>query len=170
MGVAWSSPRGCGRRSFEAHPRIDEDVDNVGKKIDGDVGDGDEKNAALEKRIIAGLDGLNSEAADARPGEDGFGDDGTGEKSAELKAENGDDRNERVAKGVTEQNSGFGKSLGAGGADIIGRQLFDDRTAHHARQDGGKSGTEGDGREDEVREAPAARDREPSENHGENQN
>lgn len=62
-----SLPRSCGRESFETHPGVDEDVDNIGEEIDSNVGDGDEKNAALEERIVTRLDGLQGEAADAWP-------------------------------------------------------------------------------------------------------
>ena len=50
-------------RSFEAHPRIDERVDEVGEQIHDDVGDGDQQNAALQQRIVARFDGLHGQAA-----------------------------------------------------------------------------------------------------------
>ena len=77
---------------------IDQRVDEVGEKIDEHVGDRDQQDAALQQRIVARLDGLHGQAADARPGENRFGDDGAGEQRAELQAEDGEDGNQRVAE------------------------------------------------------------------------
>lgn len=87
-----------------------------------------------------------------------------------MQAENREDGNERVAKGVAKEYGGFGKSLGASGADIIGGELFDDGTTNHARENGGESGSECDRREEEVRQAASARNRQQAKNYGENEN
>ena len=46
--------------------------------------------------IVAREDGVDDEAADARQGEDVLGDDGAADQRAELQAEHGDHRDERV--------------------------------------------------------------------------
>ena len=56
--------------------------------------------AALQHRIVAPADRLDQPFADARPGEDRLGQDRAGEQHADLQADHGDDRDQRVAQGV----------------------------------------------------------------------
>src|SRR5216684_2279311 len=59
----------------------------------------------------------------------------------------------RVAKGVPKKNRACGEPLGPRRADVVARQLFDHRAAHHARENRGKRGAERNGGQDEVEQA-----------------
>ena len=71
------------------------------RRFDRDVGDGDEQDAALHRRIVARADRLHQQPSDARPREDRFGDHRAGQHRPELQPEHRDDRNEAVAERVT---------------------------------------------------------------------
>ncbi len=70
-----------------ANPGIQGGVDEIGEKVDGDIGEADAEQASLDQRVVAIADGADGEASDAGPGKDGFGDDGAGEQRAELQAD-----------------------------------------------------------------------------------
>src|SRR5690348_4795602 len=148
--------------SLQTHPRIGERVNQVRQQIDEHVGNGDEQNAALEQRIVAGFDGLHGEASDARPGKNCFGDDGAGEQRPELQSENGENGNQRVAKSVAEEDGAFAEAFGARGADVVAGKLFEDGGAHHARENGGERGAKSNGGKDEMPEAAASADGKPA--------
>src|SRR5436190_10012901 len=86
------------RESFEADPWIEHPVCEIGDEVHRDVGHRDEQDAALHERIVARVDRLNQQAADAGPREDGLGDDRAREHRAELEADDRHDRNEAVAE------------------------------------------------------------------------
>ena len=121
----------------------------------------------MQQRVVARLDGLDGEASDAGPGKNGFGDDGAGEQRAELQADDGDDGNERVGKGVMKEYGAFGQAFGAGGAHVIAVQLFEHCAAHHARENGRERRTQRERREHQMRHAAAAGNREPAQLDGE---
>src|SRR5262249_4175014 len=77
--------------SVETNARIQKPVHDVGDEVHRDVGDRDEENAALHERIVAERDRLDQQPTDARPREDGLGDDGARQHGAELQPEHGDD-------------------------------------------------------------------------------
>src|SRR6185437_4972662 len=128
-----------------------------------------DENAALQQRIIARFNGLHSEAANSRPGKNRLGDNGSGEKGAELQTENGENGNQRVAKRVAQQHGAFGEAFRARCADVIASQLFEHGGAHHARENRGERGSQRDGRKDQMRDAATSADRQPTDEHGENQ-
>jgi len=117
----------------------------------------------LQERVVAVGDGVDGEASDAGPAEDFFGDDGSGEERSELEAEECDDRDERVAQGVAQDDDALGQALGAGGADVVLIELFEHGGADHAGEDGGEGAAHGDGGQDEMGEATGSADREPAE-------
>jgi hypothetical protein len=49
-------------------------------------------------RIVAARDRIDHPLADARPGEDRLGEDRAGQQDADLQADGGDDRDQRVAQ------------------------------------------------------------------------
>lgn len=53
-------------------------VENIGEEVYGYVGEANCEDATLDQVVIAVGDGLDGEASDAGPGEDGFGDDCAG--------------------------------------------------------------------------------------------
>src|SRR4051794_13320796 len=84
-----SGPGGlCGRWTADgkvtstgmADPRIDEAIGEIDEQVDHDDDARDQHDAALEGRIIAPVDRFDEPFADARPGEDRFGEDGAGQK------------------------------------------------------------------------------------------
>lgn len=105
----------------------------------------------------------DGEAANARPGKNGFGDDGAGEESAELKTKDDDDWNEGVAQSVTKENGSGGQTLRAGGADIIARKLFEHRTTNHASKNGCEGGTQSGGGKNVIQRPTASGNGEPTE-------
>ena len=110
----------------------------------------------MHQGVVAVGDGVDGEAADAGPGEDRFGDDGSGEQRAELQAEDGEDGDHGVAQGVAVDDGALGQAFGAGGADVVLAELFEHGGADHAGEDGGERSAHGDGGEDEVaRSEPA---------------
>ena len=68
----------CDRCVLLPNPRVRHRVQDVRQEIHGDVRQADRQNAALDQIVIAIRDGLDGQAADAGPGEDGFGNDGAG--------------------------------------------------------------------------------------------
>ncbi len=60
------------------YSRIEGGINEVREKVDGDIGKTDAEQASLDERVVAVADGGDGEASDAGPGEDGFGDDGSG--------------------------------------------------------------------------------------------
>jgi hypothetical protein len=121
-----------------AHARVGDGVGDVGEEVDGDVGEADGEDTALDQGIVAVGDGGQGEAADAGPAEDGFGNDGSCEKAAELQANDGEDRDESVAEGVAVDHLIFRQALGAGGADVVLVELFEHGGADHAGENGGE--------------------------------
>jgi hypothetical protein len=57
------------------HPRVEEDVEEVGDEIHDDHDEGDEEERALGERVVARRHRLNQEPAEAWPAEDGLDDD-----------------------------------------------------------------------------------------------
>ena len=57
----------------------------------------------------------------------------------------------------------FRHALGARGADIVVRKLFEHGGAHHAGKDGSQRAAHGDRRQHQVRERTRTRDGQPSE-------
>ncbi len=123
----------------------------------------------MDEVVVAVRDGLDREAADAGPGEDGFGDDCAGEERAELQAQDGDDGDHGVAQGVAVDDGALGQAFGAGGADVVLAELFEHGGTDHAGEDGGEGSAHGDGGENKVGEGAGAGNGEPSQLDGEEQ-
>jgi hypothetical protein len=150
-------------------PWIDPAVRQVGGQVDGDVAHGDDQHAALDQRVVAGLDAEQCEASEAGPGEDGLGDDGAGEQRPGLQAEDGDHRQRGVAQRVHQQHAALRGPLGARRADVVVRQVFEHAGAQHARQHRGHAEAEGQRRQHQVCEAVASGDGCPLQVDGEHQ-
>src|ERR671923_2037532 len=87
-----------------SNSRVDELVQNIGQKIYQHVGRCDDQNTALYQRVVARVNRLDGQAADARPTKDRLRDQRPGQKSAELQAHDGHDRKQRVAQHVFQPN------------------------------------------------------------------
>src|SRR5215472_472446 len=73
-----------GAGSARADARIEEAIDQVDAEVDHDEEHGRDERGALHDRVVAVVDRLDREAADARPGEHRLGHDGAAEQGAEL--------------------------------------------------------------------------------------
>ena len=101
-----TTPRRGPRRPSRAalHPdaraRVDEDVRDVDDEVrDQDTGDEEEEDP-LDEEVVAILDRVQGQRAEARIGEDDLDDDRAGDDRAEREREAGDLREERVPVGV----------------------------------------------------------------------
>ena len=90
--------------SLHGDARVDQRVDDVDDEIDGDEDKGGQHQIDHDHRTVAAIDRVDQKFAGARPGEDGLSDGGERDQVAELKAEDRDDRNERVLQAMTEQD------------------------------------------------------------------
>ena len=77
------------------------------------------RSSAWTTRVVAARDRVEHERPHAGPGEHRLGDDGAGQQLADLQAEHGRDRDERVAQAVAQHRDTLGESLGARGADEV---------------------------------------------------
>src|SRR5262245_5533995 len=128
-GTARGGARTC---SLIGHARIEERVRQVHEEIHQDdqhrADDGDR----LDDRIVAAGDGGKQQLPRARDGEDRLDHEGAADQEAKLQAENRHRREECVAQHVTNQHYALLQSLGARGADEIGRRSDDDLAAQVA--------------------------------------
>ena len=105
---------------------------------------------ALHHDIVALEDGIDHPLADAGPGEDRFGEDGAGQQQADLQADGGDHRDQRIAQGMQADDAAVGEALGAGGADIVLAQHLEHGRARLPGDDGERNGAEHDRGQDQV--------------------
>src|SRR5262245_6720399 len=89
-----------GPASAEADARIGESIGDVDEDVDEHVCRRHEEHAALHEREVLGEDPADDETAEAGTAEDRLHDHGAGEEIAELQAEDGDDRYQRVLERV----------------------------------------------------------------------
>src|SRR5690606_3470771 len=76
-----------GSLALMANAWIGQAIQQVHGEVDEDHQAGDQQDAVLHYRVVAGADGLNQPFANARPGKDGLGEDRTGQQGAGLQAE-----------------------------------------------------------------------------------
>src|SRR3954463_13206007 len=82
------------------HARVDDDVEGVDDEVHQNETRRDDQDRGLDQRVIALRDRAQDETPQARNGEDLLDHDGAAEQIARHDADTGDERNERVAKGV----------------------------------------------------------------------
>src|SRR5580692_12018200 len=78
-------------------PWVDGAIEHVDEKVDDDHYRRDQHDAALQGGIIAARDRIDQPMADARPGEDIFGEHRASHQAADLEADDRDHRDQRVA-------------------------------------------------------------------------
>ena len=112
-----------------------------------DEDEGDEQQVGGHDRDVDVLHGLQEQEAHAGPLEHRLGDDREGDDRAELKARDGDDRDQRVLQRVAEIDGAVLQAAGAGEADVVGPQHLqhlgphephDERHLEQAERDGGQ--------------------------------
>src|SRR5690606_34198555 len=99
--------------------RIDEGGDDVGQQVAQHDGGGRHHRDPHDDRNVNALDRLPGQLADAGPAEHAFHDDQPAHEDADVDADHGDDRQDRVRQGMADQDATAGQALGAGGADVI---------------------------------------------------
>src|SRR5438477_5678187 len=109
--------------SSRAQARVDEEIGEVGEKVEEDIGGRGEEDDALHHGIVAVEHGIDDKLAEPGNGEDLLRQDGAGEQLAELERTERDDRDERIAQPVLQDDDALVEALGARRADIVG--------AHH---------------------------------------
>src|SRR3954470_14088973 len=122
------------------HSRVEERVDHVDDQVQQDDEERAEQDGALDRRQIALLDRVEGQAADAGDVEDRLGEDGAAEQDAEVQAEDRDDRRDRRAHAVLEDDASLPEALRAGGAYVVLVEHIDEVRSHEARIDGRECG------------------------------
>ena len=104
-------------------------------------------------RDVGVLHRLDEHEAHAGPLEHRLGDDGEGDDGAELQADDGDDRHQRVLERVAEVDGALGQPARAGELDVVGAQHLQHLGAHQARHQRHLEQPERDRRQDQRLEA-----------------
>ena len=117
----------------------------------------DQQDAALHDRIVARLHAVDQPVADARPRKDRLGEDGAGQQQSDLQPDDGDDRDQRIAQRVHDDDAPARQPLGARGAHVVLAQHFEHRRARHPRDHRQRNRAERDRRQDQVRQRRAER-------------
>src|SRR5690348_8025316 len=107
------------RAKLEPHAWVEEGVDDVHDQAEQDDEEGAHEDRALHGRQVALLDGVVGEAPDAGDVEDGLGEDRAAQQDAEVEAEDRDDRRDRRAHAVLEDDLALLQALGASGPDVV---------------------------------------------------
>src|ERR1700730_9948871 len=129
-------------RSVIADARIEDRVEKIDHEVDEHEGRGDEEHAALDERVVAGLDGAHHHGAEPRPREDRLRQDGPAQEKAHLQPQHRDDGVDRVLEHVARDHGALGQALGARRADIVLRDHLVRAGAREAREGGGGGGAE----------------------------
>jgi hypothetical protein len=95
-----------------ADPRIDQAIEKIDDEVHQNDNTGDEHDAALQGGIIAPPNGFNQPFADARPGENRFGENRARKQRAYLQTYDGDNRNQRVAQRAKANDTEGREALG----------------------------------------------------------
>src|SRR5262247_3852714 len=86
----------------------DSRVNDCIKSVDNQVDDNESRRVgnddSRDERIIAGIQGRDQKAANARPRKDGFNNDRTAQQRSQLQPDNGNDRYQCIAGDVTPHN------------------------------------------------------------------
>src|SRR4051794_223274 len=84
----------------EFDARIQPGVGDIDDDVDEQITNGCHQDRSLDQWKIAPFDCVDGELPDSLPGEDGFSDHRAAQQRAELQANDGNDRNQRVAQPV----------------------------------------------------------------------
>src|SRR3989441_2702508 len=138
--------------SSQSDPRVEVGVEQVHDQVDEHERGREEKDRRLHHRVVAVVDRLNRQAADARPGEDRLGDDRAAEQRAKLDPDDGHDRDRGVLERVLPNDRRTAHAFGPRRADVVLAQHLEHARPRQPRDAGGREEPEGDRRQDEVLE------------------
>src|SRR5438552_9764328 len=116
--------------SAKAYPRIGDRVEDIREQASRDDHHGGHEEETEDHRVILVVERVEVESADAGPREHRLRDEGAAEEVAELETAQRDERDERVAQRVTQEDRALAQALGARGADVV---LADDLENARAR-------------------------------------
>src|SRR6266496_6440487 len=136
---------------------IEEAIEEIDGEVDEDEHHRGEEHRALHHGIVAIVDGLHGEAADAGPGKDGLRHHRPPQERAELQRGDGENRNGGITEGVLGHDDHLAEPLGARGADVVGAEHLQHGRAREARDRGHGEGAEGERGQYEVLPAPPPR-------------
>src|SRR5204862_3795178 len=114
------------------YPRVEDRVERVDAEVDEDDDRHHDEVDALDHRIVSLVDRVEQEAAHARQPEDGLDDDGAADDLWKLGAEQGHDRDDRVAERVLHEDHALAEPLGPRRADVVLPQYLQQHAAGEA--------------------------------------
>src|SRR5882724_11873041 len=133
-------------------------IEEAIEKIDGEVDDDEhhrgEEDRALHHGIVAIVDGLHGEPANAGPGKDGLRHHRPPQERTPMERGGGANRTGGVTEGVLGHHDHLAEPLGSRRADVVGAEHLEHGRAREARDRGHGEGAEGEGGQHEV--LPAA--------------
>src|SRR2546427_4505053 len=128
---------------------MDTGIDIRVEEVDEQVRQGEQRREgqhdALHHRVVASEDRVDQEQPKPRPAEHRFGEDRPAEQGAELEPDGGDDRDERVAEGVTPEDRPLGEALGPRRAYVVLPEHLEYARPRHARDEGHREGAQSEG-------------------------
>src|SRR5713226_9525108 len=133
------------------------------QQVDEDVAERADEDDTLDERVVLIEDGGDGKAAHTPARKDGLDDDGARQQVAELHADDGHDRDERVAEGVLEDDGPLRQPLGARGADVRVPEDLEEARANQAGDDGRVVQPDRGRGVDQAAPAALARSRQPAE-------
>src|SRR5215475_7852494 len=142
--------RATGTSSAVADAGVEVSIGDVGEEIDQHEGGGDDEQRALHHGIVAREDALDDQPSHSGQREDRLGEHGAAQVVAELEAEDGENRDHGVAEGMPIDDEPIRDALGARRAHVILAQHLEHRGARGARDHGGRSRPQHEGRHHEV--------------------
>ena len=158
--IGLAERRRCGRDGLGGHrvmepasladPRVEEPVGQVDDEVHEHVQHGNDQGEALDDHVVAAGDRLVDRPADAGQVEDRLGEDGPGQEPAQLQADDGHDRQERVAGGVPQHDRAFAEALRPGRPHVVQAEHLEQAGAGDPGDDGERDRAQGDHRQDEV--------------------
>ena len=124
-------------------------IGDVDQDVDGDHRSDQQHHHAFDDDQVALGDRLEHQPPEAGQVEDVLDDDRAGQQEGELQAEDGQHRDHRVAQRVAPQHRAPRHALGAGGADIVLAEHFEQCRARDTREDRRLRQRQRDGRQDQ---------------------
>src|SRR5690625_796443 len=149
-------------RSVITDLRVESGVGEVHQQVDEHENKGDKEHRSLDEGQVAGADGVYQHAANAGPGEDGFGENGSAQKAAKLQTDHGDHRQQSVAEGVAQVHPRRRGSLRMCRTHVILAQGLDHAAPRYPRDKCARREADRDCRHDQVLPGAHARGRQPA--------
>src|SRR5271155_3078116 len=115
---------------MDPQPRVHGDVEEIDDEIDDHEQRRDQQEVGRHDRNVRVLNRLQEELAHAGPGEHRLGDNRESDDRAELQADDGNHRHQRISESVMEMHRSLGKPPGPREPDVVGSQDLEHLGAH----------------------------------------